>query len=108
MALLPCETHYRYKNYSKKYSKEECLNLLNQIFKADAKNKIQVGDITYIPTKKKTLYLVVFIDIFSRKVIGWAMDTKMKEYLVFNQAYGKEHPNSGLVAHTDQGSQFYC
>ncbi len=36
------------------------------------------------------------------------MDTKMKEYLVFNQAYGKEHPNSGLVAHTDQGSQFYC
>ena len=40
MALLPCETHYRYKNYSKKYSKEECLNLLNQIFKADAKNKI--------------------------------------------------------------------
>ena len=37
------------------------------------------------------------------------MDTKMKEYLVisaFNQAYGKEHPNTGLVVHTDQGSQF--
>ena len=109
MALIPYGTRYRYKNYSKKYSKEECPNLLNQIFKADAKNKIWVADITYIPTKKKTLYLAVFIDIFSRKVVGWAMDTKMKEHLVisaFNQAYGKEHPNSGLVVHTDQGSQF--
>ncbi|WP_427042739.1 IS3 family transposase (plasmid) [Fusobacterium sp. SB021] len=109
MALIPCGTRYRYKNYSKKYSKEECPNLLNQIFKADAKNKIWVADITYIPTKKRTLYLAVFIDIFSRKVVGWAMDTKMKEHLVisaFNQAYGKEHPNSGLVVHTDQGNQF--
>lgn len=46
---------------------------------------------------------------FSRKVVGWAMDTKMKEHLVisaFNQAYGKEHPNSGLIVHTVQGSQF--
>ena len=78
---------------SKKYSKEECPNLLNQIFKADAKNKIWVGDITYIPTKKKTLYLAVFIDIFSRKVVGWAMNTKMKEHLVisiFNQTYGEK------------------
>ena len=92
-----------------KIFEEECPNLLNQIFKADAKNKIWVADITYIPTKKRTLYLAVFIDIFSRKVVGWAMDTKMKEHLVisaFNQAYGKEHPNSGLVVHTDQGSQF--
>ena len=40
MALIPCGTHYKYKSYSKKYSKEECPNLLNQIFKADAKNKI--------------------------------------------------------------------
>ena len=53
MALIPCGTRYRYKNYSKKYSKEEYPNLLNQIFKADVKNKIWVGDITYIPTKKK-------------------------------------------------------
>lgn len=66
IALIPYGTRCRYKNYSKK----ECPNLLNQIFKADAKNKIWVGDITYIPTKKKTLYLAVFIDIFSRKVVS--------------------------------------
>ena len=78
---------------SKKYSKEECPNLLNQIFKADAKNKIWVGNITYIPTKKKTLYLAVFLDIYSRKVVGWSMNKKMKEHLVisiFNQTYGEK------------------
>ncbi|HBC99313.1 MAG TPA: hypothetical protein DC053_08040 [Lachnoclostridium sp.] len=36
-----------------------------------------VGDITYAPTKKNTLYLAVFIDNFSRKVVGWAVNTKM-------------------------------
>lgn len=61
MALIPCETRYRYK------SKEECPNLLNQIFKADAKNKIWVGDITYISTKKKTLYLQFLLIFFLEK-----------------------------------------
>lgn len=109
MGLCTKGTRYRYKKYNQKVQGVEHPNLLNQIFKADGKNKIWVGDITYIPTKKRTLYLAVFIDIFSRKVVGWAMDTRMKEQLVisaFNQAYGKEHPEPGLVVHTDQGSQF--
>ena len=100
---------YKYKKYHKNHSKEEHANLLNQIFKASEKNKIWVGDITYIPTQKKMLYLAVYVDIFSRKVVGWAMDTKMKDQLVisaFNQAFGKEHPEPGLIVHTDQGAQF--
>ena len=79
------------------------------MFKTTDKNKIWVGDITYIPTQKKTLFLAVFVDIFSRKVVGWAMDTRMKDQLViaaFNQAYGKERPEPGLIVHTDQGAQF--
>ena len=56
MALIPYGTRYRYKNYSKKYSKEECPNLLNPIFKADAKNKIWVADITYIPLCSKKIF----------------------------------------------------
>lgn len=109
MGLISKGTRYRYKKYSQKNPHEEHPNLLNQIFKSDAQNKIWVGDITYIPTKKKTLYLAVFVDVFSRKVVGWAMDTQMKECLVMNafrQAYGKEHPEPGLIVHTDQGSQF--
>lgn len=52
------------------------------MFYADKKNKIWVGDITYIPTRKGTLYLAVFLDIYSRKVVGWSMDKKMKDTLV--------------------------
>ena len=109
MNLTPKGTNYKYKRYHQSCAKEEHANLLNQIFKATGKNKIWVGDITYIPTQKKTLYLAVFVDIYSRKVVGWAMDTKMKDQLViaaFNQAYGKEHPEPGLIVHTDQGAQF--
>lgn len=84
-------------------------NLLNQIFLSQEENEIWLGDITYIPTKKKTLYLAVFLDIYSRKIVGWSMDTRMKEKLVldaFNQAYEREHPKAGLVEHTDQGAQY--
>ena len=109
MGLYSKGSQYKYKKYHRNNSKEEHANLLNQIFKASDKNKIWVGDITYIPTQKKTLYLAVYIDVFSRKVVGWAMDTRMKDQLViaaFNQAFGKEHPEPGLIVHTDQGAQF--
>ena len=98
---------YRY--YPNKTQYEERENILNRVFSATAKNKIWVGDITYIPTRHGFLYLAVFIDIFSRKVIGWSMDTRIKDSLVmaaFYQAVGREHPNEGLVVHTDRGSQY--
>ena len=84
-------------------------NLLNQIFKATEKNKVWVGDITYIRTKKGFLYLAAFVDIYTRKVVGWSMDNRIKESIVLNafeQAYGREHPSAGLIVHTDRGSQF--
>ena len=79
------------------------------MFKASAKNQIWVGDITYIPTKHGWLYLAVFIDIFSRKVTGWAMDVRVRDTLVLsalNQAIGREHPPEGLIIHTDRGCQY--
>jgi len=78
MNLSPKGTNYKYKRYHQNYAKEEHANLLNQMFKATEK-KIWVGDITYIPTQKKTLYLAVFVDIYSRKEVGWVMDTRMKD-----------------------------
>ena len=109
MKLLPKGCRYHYKHYNKNANAIERPNLLNQVFKSDRKNKIWVGDITYIPTQKGTLYLSIFIDIYSRKVVGWSMSTRMKDTLVmdsFIQAYGKEHPKNGLIVHTDQGSQY--
>ena len=82
---------------------------MNQVFATDSKNKIWVGDITYIPTKHGFLYLAVFIDIFSRKVVGWAMATRIKDTLAMsalNKAVGREHPEKGLVVHSDRGSQY--
>lgn len=98
-----------YQNYAKKNNNQEKANLLNQIFHTDSLNKVWVGDITYIPTSEGTLYLAVFIDLFSRKVVGWSMNKRMKEELVIDaylQAYGKAKPPKGLIVHTDQGSQY--
>lgn len=60
---------YRY--YPNKSCYEERENILNRVFSSKERNKIWVGDITYISTKHGFLYLAVFIDIFSRKVTGW-------------------------------------
>lgn len=84
-------------------------NLLNQTFHAVEKNKIWLGDITYIPTKKGFTYLCVFLDVCTRKIVGWSVSKRMTSTLVrdaFLQAYGRENPESGLIVHTDQGCQF--
>ena len=100
-------TRYQYKHYHKTNNQEHP-NLLNQVFVAEDKNQIWLGDITYIHTKRGCLYLAVFFDIYSRRVVGW-INKRMKEDLViqaFLQAYGREKPKEGLVVHTDQGSQY--
>ena len=105
MGLYAKGSNYKYKHYNRKRPSINTPNLLNQVFKTDAKNKVWVGDITYIPTRQGTLYLAVFLDMFTRKITGWSMDTRMKKALVtgaFLQACGKEHPSEGLVVHTDQ------
>ena len=107
--LVPKGTGKRYRYHANKTQYEERDNILNQVFATDAKNKIWVGDITYIPTKHGFLYLAVFIDIYSRKVVGWSMDTRIKDTLAMSalyQAVGREHPEPGLIVHTDRGSQY--
>ena len=107
--LIPKGTKKRYRKHSNKTQYEERENILGQVFETDRKNLVWVGDITYIPTKHGFLYLAVFIDIFSRKVVGWAMDTRIKDSLAIsalNQAIGREHPEKGLIVHTDHGAQY--
>ena len=84
-------------------------NILGQVFSTSKKNQIWVDDITYIPTKHGFLHLAVCLGIFSRKVVGWAMDTRVKDTLAMsalNQAVGRERPGKGLIVHTDQGAQY--
>lgn len=84
-------------------------NKLNRAFTVSKPDKYYVGDITYIPTKQGWLYLAVVIDLFSRQVVGWAMDEHMRSTLVNNallMAIWKRKPKRGLLWHTDRGSQY--
>ena len=84
-------------------------NLLDRKFDVHLPNSYWVGDITYVPTEEGWLYLATVIDLYSRKVIGWSMDSRMKADLVNNallMAIWQRKPRDGLVWHTDRGSQY--
>lgn len=90
-------------------------NRLNQEFSATAPNQKWVSDFTYIDTAEGWLYLAVVLDLFSRKVIGWAMSQTMDTALVktaLEMALVGRQPPAGLLHHSDQGSQYtssvYC
>jgi len=84
-------------------------NRLNQDFSAGAPNQKWVSDFTYIATSQGWLYLAVVLDLFSRKVIGWAMSQTMDAALVataLRMALVGRQPPEGLLHHSDQGSQY--
>jgi len=90
-------------------SEQEKANLLDRVFSVNDRNSVWVGDITYVPTKQGFLHLAVMIDLYSRKVVGWSMSSGISEKLAtgaLNQAIGREGPCSGLIIHTDRGSQY--
>jgi transposase InsO family protein len=85
-------------------------NLLERCFTPEGQDQIWAGDITYIDTAEGWLYLAVVIDLFSRRVVGWAMSHRMKSELVcdaLRMALFRRRPKPGLIFHSDQGSQ-YC
>ena len=84
-------------------------NHLNQDFTATAPNQKWVCDFTYIATAEGWLYLAVVLDLFSRKVIGWAMSQTMDAALVITalrMALLGRRPAAGLLHHSDRGSQY--
>lgn len=84
-------------------------NRLNQDFFASAPNEKWVVDFTFIETAQGWLFLAVVLDLFSRRVIGWAMGTKMDAKLVetaLQMALLERRPAPGLLHHSDQGSQY--
>ena len=84
-------------------------NILNRQFKVDRANQVYVSDITYLWTQEGWLYLAVVIDLFSRKVVGWSMNPRMKASLVcdaLKMAIWQRKPKPGLIVHSDRGSQY--
>jgi putative transposase len=85
-------------------------NLLKQDFSAQHPNQVWVGDITYLSTDEGWLYLAVVLDLHSRKVVGWSMSERMTSTLVcdaLRMALFHRKMPSGVIMHTDRGSQ-YC
>jgi len=84
-------------------------NLLNRHFDVSHPNQVWVGDITEVRTSQGKGYLAAYIDLFSRRVVGWAFDKHMRSDLVetaLKRALWKRKPPKGLMVHTDQGRQF--
>jgi putative transposase len=72
-------------------------------------NQLWVADITYIRLQTEFVYLAVVIDAFSRRVIGWALDRTLEDDLplqALQMAFDQRQPGSGLVHHSDRGSQY--
>jgi putative transposase len=85
-------------------------NHLKQEFSATSVNQKWIGDITYIPTDEGWLYLATVIDLFSRRVIGWAMSDRIDQAVTLSalrMALQHRQPSPGLLHHSDRGSQ-YC
>lgn len=85
-------------------------NLLKRNFSPEKPNQTWAADITYVSTREGWLFLAVIIDLFSRQVVGWSLDKTMTRELVcsaLRQACFRRKPGTGLVFHSDRGSQ-YC
>jgi len=84
-------------------------NRLNQDFSTEDINQVWLTDITYIPTKEGFTYLCAFVDLHSRKIIGWKTSRNIDSELVIqslDQAIGFRSPRAGLIVHSDRGSQY--
>ena len=84
-------------------------NVLNQDFKADKRNQRWGSDITQLWTKQGWLYLAVVMDLYSRRIVGWAMDRRVGRHLpieALTMALGYRQPEGALLHHSDRGPQY--
>lgn len=85
-------------------------NLLDQDFACDGPDRKWGADISYIWTAEGWLYLAIVLDLYSRRIVGWAASDRLKKDLALNalrRAIALRSPSPGLIQHTDRGSQ-YC
>ena len=84
-------------------------NILNRQFEAQRANQKWVSDMTFIPTQQGWLYLAAVLDLFSRKIVGWAMSANPDTTLVqkaLHMALSQRQPTGDLLHHSDRGSQY--
>jgi putative transposase len=87
---------------------ERAVDLVDRKFYTDAPDRLWVADITYIPTWSGFLYLAMVLDVYSRRIVGWAMETHLKTELIMaalNMAITQRRP-AAVIHHSDQGCQY--
>ena len=95
--------------YAARNSDATAPNLLNRDFTAPAPDRVWVGDITFVATREGWLHLAVLLDLYSRRVVGWAMGRQQNRPLVIDaltMAIAHRRPQPGLIHHTDQGGLY--
>ena len=84
-------------------------DLVKRNFAATAPDRLWTADITYVHTQEGFLYLAFILDVYTRRVVGWAMATHLRTELVVDaleMALWRRKPNAGLIHHTDRGAQY--
>lgn len=95
--------------YAARHSEPPAPNLLNRNFAVQAPDRVWATDITFVPTHEGWLYVAVVVDLYSRRVVGWAMHRRINLPLVIEaltMAIEQRRPNPGLVHHSDQGQLY--
>lgn len=109
-AGIKCKQRRRYKVTTQSDPKLPIANnILNREFTVGAPNRAWVADLTYLWTQEGWLYLAAVLDLFSRRIVGWALANHMREELVeeaLKMAIGRRQPGPGLLHHSDRGSQY--
>ncbi|MDY0955553.1 IS3 family transposase [Stenotrophomonas rhizophila] len=101
--------HRRHKYHSLGPQALTVPNVLDRQFNPEAPNQVWAGDITYIPTQQGWLYLAVVVDLYARRIVGWAHSHEADAWLAVRALRGalkQRLPQSGMLFHSDQGRQY--
>lgn len=97
------------RSYAARNSAPPAPNLLHRDFTAQRPNRVWVTDITFVPTRRGWLHVAVMIDLYSRRIVGWAMSNRIDQQPVLDalrMALAQRCPEPGLIHHSDQGQQY--
>ncbi|CAM3947806.1 IS3 family transposase [Deinococcus frigens] len=106
--IVRCKRKFRATTQSK-HSHPVAENILDRDFHASEPNQKWVTDITYLPCTDGWLYLATVMDLYSRKIVGWAMHERLDTRVVvqaLQMALNRRQPGAGLLHHSDRGSQY--
>ena len=107
--LQGCSKQRFYRTATTRSERKAAPDLLERNFEVDAPNKAWVGDITQVRTREGWLFLAVILDLYSRKVVGYATSQQPRAELALGaltMAYETRKPKPGLIHHTDRGTQY--